>query len=75
MMVNASKIYYTDGAKAAQAYIDKNNIKYTIDSDLSTKQGIVLINNDTGNVKVAYRGTVEEHGRCEEQCCHRNTNE
>lgn len=45
------------GIKKAQRYLDREGINYTIDPELSTTEGIVLINNETGVPKVAFRGT------------------
>jgi len=53
----ASKIYYEEGESAAQDYLDSFDINYTIEHTLSTGIGLVLINNDTGEVTIAYRGT------------------
>lgn len=56
-MAQASRVYSTNGAKAAQDYLDKNNIPYTIETELSSDISIVLIDNATGETMIAYRGT------------------
>jgi len=56
-MARAARIYRDDGHESAQEYLDENNINHTIDAELSDDHGIVLKNNETGKVKVAYRGT------------------
>jgi len=61
----ASKIFYeTKGSQevktaAAQKYLDENpeTQKFIIDPETSTDIGLVVINEDTGKVRVAYRGT------------------
>jgi len=53
----ASKIYYEEGESAAQDYLDSFDLNYTIEHTLSTGIGLVLIDNDTGEVTIAYRGT------------------
>lgn len=54
---NASKIYYSSGESAAQDYIDSFGYNYTIEHNLSTGIGLVLINNETGETTISYRGT------------------
>ncbi len=54
-MVMASKKAYESGFDAAQAYLDENRVPYDIDSNLSTKDSLVLLGND--DLKIAYRGT------------------
>jgi hypothetical protein len=56
-MANASRIYSTEGADAAQEYLNKYNINYTIETELSSDIGLVLIDNNTGETIIAYRGT------------------
>ena len=56
-MVEAGKIYGDAGPSEAQKYLDQNEIKYTIDRDLSNRTGLVLIDDNNGDVKIAYRGT------------------
>jgi hypothetical protein len=41
----------------AQNYLDDLGIKWTIESSLSNSQGLVLISNEEGVVRIAYRGT------------------
>jgi polyhydroxyalkanoate synthesis regulator phasin len=45
------------GLRKAQEYLDKEGIKYTIEPELSTKEGLILINNETGIPKAVFRGT------------------
>ena len=45
------------GLRKAQEYLDKEGIKYTIEPQLSTKEGLILINNETGVPKAVFRGT------------------
>ena len=56
-MARAARIFRDDGHESAQEYLDENNINHTIDPELSDNHGLVLKNNETGKVKVAYRGT------------------
>jgi hypothetical protein len=56
-IVEAAKIYGDEGPSEAQKYLDQNEIKYTIDRDLSNRTGLVLIDDNNGDVKIAYRGT------------------
>jgi len=56
-MVQASKLFYEDGLESAQDYLVKNKINFTIDSELSNDIGLVLIDSQTGETKIAYRGT------------------
>ena len=56
-MAQASRLFSTDGIKAAQEYLDKYNIPYTIETELSSDISIVLIDNATGETMIAYRGT------------------
>jgi len=53
----ASKIYYTSGLSDAQDYLDSFGYDYMIDDNLSTSIGLVLINNETGEITISYRGT------------------
>ncbi|KAL1527396.1 hypothetical protein AB1Y20_016064 [Prymnesium parvum] len=54
-MVQASTVAYKEGFDAAQAYLDKEGIPYTIDRLHSTQENLVLLGD--GDVKIAYRGT------------------
>lgn len=45
------------GFDKAQRYLDKEGINYLIEPELSTGEGLVLINKETGIPKVAFRGT------------------
>jgi len=56
-MANASRIYYEQGESAAQAYLDKYKIPYTIETNLSSDIALVLIDNETGETILSYRGT------------------
>ncbi len=59
-MVKASRLVYEEDIVTAQAYLDKNEIKLTIDESLSTNESIVLVE-ENGNAKIAYRGTKIEN--------------
>jgi hypothetical protein len=56
-MAEASKIYYEQGEKAAQDYLDRYKIAYTIEKQLSSDIALVLIDNETGEIILSYRGT------------------
>jgi hypothetical protein len=56
-LIKASRIYYEDDVNTAQAFLTQKKIPYTIDTELSNSAGIVITNNNTGEIKVAYRGT------------------
>ena len=45
------------GFDKAQRYLDKEGINYIVEPELSTTEGLVLINKETGIPKVAFRGT------------------
>ena len=62
-MVEASRIYYENGEDAAQTYLDRNKIGYTIEPNLSSDIGLVLIDNDTGETVISYRGTDVNNSR------------
>ena len=62
-MVQASKIFSTDGLSAAQEYLNSNKINYTIEPELSSDISIVLLDNETGEAVIAYRGTDITNGR------------
>ena len=55
-LVNASHIMYSKGLNSAQEYLDNNHLKYTIDTELSNVQGLVVTDAE-GKVSVIYRGT------------------
>lgn len=54
-MVKASHIASEQGFDAAQSYLDEQGIPYDIDTNLSSKESLVLMGDD--GVKIAYRGT------------------
>jgi hypothetical protein len=65
-MNQASRIYdetlkstgnTTSALVKAQEYLDNLGIPWSIDPLHSTGQGLVLVENETGQVKIAYRGT------------------
>lgn len=57
-MVHASKTAHDHGFAAAQAEIDAGPLKgWRIDTSLSTKEGLVLVDGVNADVKIAYRGT------------------
>ena len=56
-MADASRIYYEQGLTDAQDYLDKYNIKYTIETNLSSDIALVLIDDETGETVLSYRGT------------------
>ena len=56
-MARAARIFRDDGHDSAQEFLDENGVNHTIDPELSDNHGLVLKNNETGKVKVAYRGT------------------
>ena len=45
------------GFDKAQRYLDAEGINYIVEPELSTTEGLVLINKETGIPKVAFRGT------------------
>jgi hypothetical protein len=59
LMVKASGDYETlPDAELTNSFLQDNDINYSIDPELSTKQSLVLINNENPNdIKVAYRGS------------------
>ncbi len=58
-MVKAGDLYYkTNDIEQAKGYLEQNNIDYKIDENLSTKEHLVVVNNqDPTDVKIASRGT------------------
>ena len=56
-MAKASSIAYDTNYEQAQQYLDQNDIPYTIDQELSNKEGLVLHNPLENDTKIAYRGT------------------
>ena len=54
---NTAQSSLNRGLAKAQQYLDKEGIKYTIEPNLSTKEGLILINNETGVPKAVFRGT------------------
>tara|TARA_R110000772_G_scaffold49627_4_gene114249 strand:- start:6327 stop:8945 length:2619 start_codon:yes stop_codon:yes gene_type:complete len=56
-MVQASKIANVNDFNTAQDYLDNNKIPYSIDTDLSDSETLILHNPETGDVKLASRGT------------------
>ena len=59
LMVKASGDYETlPDAELTNSFLQDNDINYSIDPELSTKESLVLINNENPNdIKVAYRGS------------------
>lgn len=59
LMVKASGDFDTlPDAELTNSFLKDNDINYSIDPELSTKQSLVLINNEDANdIKVAYRGS------------------
>ncbi len=55
-LVEASKIAYKKSFNEAQSYLDENGLGHDIDTSLSTKEGLVLVDGE-GRAKLAYRGT------------------
>lgn len=55
--VGAAYEYSQKGHKAAQQYLDDNNVRMTIDPEVSHDRAIALVHKDTGKVSIAYRGT------------------
>lgn len=61
----ASKVFYEtrgsqeDKTREAQKYLDENpeTQKFKVDPETSTDVGLVVLNEETGKVRVAYRGT------------------
>lgn len=58
-MVKAGDLYYkTNDIEQARDYLKQNDIDYKIDENLSTKEHLVVVNNqDPTDVKIASRGT------------------
>jgi hypothetical protein len=54
-MVKASHIAFEKDFEAAQSYLDEKGIPYDIDTNLSSKESLVLLSDD--GVKISYRGT------------------
>ena len=52
---NQARLDY--GLGKAQEYLDAEGINYTVEPNLSTKEGLILINNETGVPKAVFRGT------------------
>lgn len=59
-LVKASRIAYERGFAAAQQYLDRERLPYTIDLEHSSTESLVLLGED-GQVKIAYRGTKVEN--------------
>jgi hypothetical protein len=59
LMVKASGDYDTlPDETITNAFLEDNDINYSIDPELSNKEGLVLINNDNPNdIKMAFRGS------------------
>ena len=55
-LVEASKIAYKKSFNEAQSYLDENGLGHDIDTRLSTKEGLVLVDGE-GRAMLAYRGT------------------
>ena len=58
-MIKAGDLYYkTNDIEQARDYLNQNDIDYKIDENLSTKEHLVVVNNqDPTDVKIASRGT------------------
>lgn len=56
-MAQASRLFSTEGPESAQEYLNKYKINYTVEPELSSDIGLVLIDNNTGETIIAYRGT------------------
>lgn len=59
--VSAAYTHSTGGIKAAQKYLDDNGVRMTIDPETSHDRAITLVDNDTGKVSIAYRGTQADY--------------
>ena len=59
-LVKASRIAYERGFAAAQQYLDREGLPYTIDLEHSSTESLVHLGED-GQVKIAYRGTKVEN--------------
>ena len=60
LMVKASGIYNDNGLDKTQtdAYLEDNGVNFTVDDELSTSEGLVLVEKgNPENVKIAYRGS------------------
>jgi phage terminase large subunit-like protein len=60
LMVKASGIYNNNGLDKTQtdAYLEDNGINFTVDDELSSGEGLVLVEKgNPENVKIAYRGS------------------
>ena len=59
LMVKASSLHYDNNGDTAstQDFLNNNNIEYTIDEQLSNRNGLVLRNKNGPEVKFARRGT------------------
>ena len=57
-LTKMSSKYYKTGGIDADNFMEQEGIKdWKIDTDLSSDKGLVVVNENTGKVKVAYRGT------------------
>jgi len=56
-LIKASRIAYEESFEDAQDFLLSKNIPYTIDTELSTTTGLVLTNDNTGEIRISYRGT------------------
>lgn len=57
-MIEASKTFHnTEDFNMAQQILDQQNIPYQIDPELSNKQGLIIHNPKSGDVKAVFRGT------------------
>jgi hypothetical protein len=61
-LIEASSLYDKYGFKKAQEFLDNRGIELTIDPQLSTGQGLVVISPE-GEVSIAYRGTDVKNGK------------
>ena len=76
--IEASHIYFREGAKAAQTFLNRRYPEYVIDLRLSTRDGLILENMNTGAAEIAFRGTelkplnlvdVAQNARLQSRCC------
>lgn len=59
LMTKASGLHHDNGQNtdSTQDYLNDNNINYTVDGELSNQDSLVLQNKETGDTRIAYRGT------------------
>ena len=62
LLNKASNIYYaTNSIRDVESFLTNNKVDYVIDWELSTKDGLVAINNNTNKATLALRGTHKTH--------------